>query len=125
LLSNSIDYSNDYSGYFDPTNAQQKAVVFFINKIISQETGNILLVAIPTPEDFKRVKNGYKKNEMLWWRSFTSFEKNGKGKVNFVDLIDYPPTDVSDLYLSCDGHWSPFGNEWAAKIISHKLSTLR
>ena len=36
----------------------------------------------------------------------------------FIDLIKYPISNLNDLYLKCDGHWTPEGNKWAADIIS-------
>ena len=39
----------------------------------------------------------------------------------FIDLIKYPILNLEELYLKCDGHWSPKGNMWAAKIISDHL----
>ena len=50
--------------------------------------------------------------------------KNGTstvGKFTFIDLINYPTSNLENLYLKCDGHWSPLGNKWAAEIISNKL----
>ena len=32
--------------------------------------------------------------------------------------IDQLPDNLNKIYLECDGHWSPEGNLWAAKIIS-------
>ena len=39
-------------------------------------------------------------------------------KFTFIDLINYPPENLNEIYLKCDGHWSQKGNMWAAKIIS-------
>ena len=39
----------------------------------------------------------------------------------FVDLIKFSPNNINEIFLKCDGHWSPEGNLWAAKIISDHL----
>ena len=39
----------------------------------------------------------------------------------FIDLIKYPVSNLENLYLKCDGHWTSEGNKWAAEIISKYL----
>ena len=43
-------------------------------------------------------------------------------KFTFIDLIQYPISNLEDLYLKCDGHWTVTGNKWAAEIISKILT---
>ena len=31
--------------------------------------------------------------------------------------MDHLPVDTDELFFSCDGHWSPTGNRWAAEVI--------
>jgi hypothetical protein len=115
--------THTYSGYFDPTDLQQQAAVYYINKIVSVSASfakNILIVAIPTPADFERVALGQKRESMAWWRAFKDMEIERK-KVHFLDLLDHPPHRVESLFFSCDGHWSPEGNKWAAGIISKSM----
>ena len=33
----------------------------------------------------------------------------------------FPPKNIDEIFLKCDGHWTPKGNEWAAEIISAHL----
>ena len=58
-------------------------------------------------------------------KEYTISEKNDISKNNkdftFVDLIKFPISNLNDLYLKCDGHWTPKGNKWAAEIISKYL----
>lgn len=112
-----------YSGYFDPTLEQQKAAVHFIDRIIADSNAkDIVLVAIPRPPDFDAISKGRKKVEMFWWSQFASAGQRLRKPVTFVDLADSRPADVASLFLSCDGHWSPQGNEWAAEKIAPFLS---
>ncbi len=115
-----------YSGYFDASQSQQEAAIYFIDKIIMSATSkNILLVSIPRPEDFARVDSGMQRKEMLWWNSFqTAKERLGK-QVVFLDLLDYKPTNISELFGSCDGHWSPVGNKWAAEVVSAQIRKMK
>jgi hypothetical protein len=110
-----------YSGYFDPTDTQQKAAVYFIKKIVLESLAEkILIVSIPTQEDFDRVARGQKRESMTWWKTFKDLELERRS-VRFLDLLDHPSDDVKSLFFSCDGHWSPEGNKWAADIISKSM----
>lgn len=116
---------DNYSGYFSPTEEQQKAAVFFIDKIISEsKASNILLISIPRPQDISRVYNGADRNKMFWYQSFkNSASRLGKNVV-FIDLLDYlPKEDLSNIFYQCDGHWNAYGNRWAADVISSKISS--
>lgn len=113
-----------YSGYFDSSIEQQKAAVFFIDKIVKSVEGKVVLVAIPRLEDFLRIKEGANRSELYWWSSFNTAQQRLHKPVKFIDLIDFPPQDnkeLADLYFSCDGHWSPYGNQWAANQIVREL----
>ena len=34
--------------------------------------------------------------------------------------MDYLPINIDELFFTCDGHWNPNGNKWAAlTIINH------
>ncbi len=113
--------TTSYSGYFDPSEEQQKAVVYFINKIISSTTAkSVLIVSIPTEEDFIRIDNGSIRDNIFWWKSLKNLHTSNP-KVKFVDLADHRPISVKDLFFSCDAHWSPVGNQWAADIVSNYL----
>jgi len=115
-----------YSGYFDASVEQQKAAVYFIDQIISaSEAKNIVLVSIPTELDFRQVKNGHDRKEMLWWKSFATARERLRKPVVFLDLVDSEPSSIEKLFIPCDGHWNPYGNKWAAEIIAAKLKELR
>ena len=116
---------DNYSGYFSPTEEQQKAAVYFIDKIISEsKASKILLISIPRPQDISRVYNGADKNKMLWYQSFKNSSSRLGKNVVFIDLLDYLPREnQNNIFYQCDGHWSPYGNKWAADVISSKIST--
>jgi hypothetical protein len=124
LLKNSYQSIQMKSGYFDAPIDEQKAAVFFIDKIISETNAkNIILVAIPRKQDFIRIAQGADKNKTYWHSAFaTSAARLGK-PVTFIDLADHAkPEQADDLFLQCDGHWSAKGNRLSAEIISKNIT---
>lgn len=115
-------YGKDtFSGYFESDLNQQKAAIYFIKKIIEEANIDTYLVSIPRLQDFERFSNGENLKEVFWIKSLIDLSKKNK-KFTFIDLIQYPISNLEDLYLKCDGHWSVKGNKWAAKIISKIIS---
>ena len=131
-LFNNIDYNyksyrnkkkkpiTNFSGYFDSSIKQQKAVIYFLDKIINNESVNVILVSIPRPSDYNRLSDGSKLTDIYWNNYFVNKDISNNN-FKFIDLINYKPDNLDEIYLKCDGHWSPRGNLWAAKIISEHL----
>ena len=114
-------YGKDtFSGYFDSKLDQQKAAIYFIKKIIKEANIDTYLVSIPRLQDFDAFNQGENLDDVYWIKSLNNISKNNKN-FTFIDLIKYPISNLDDLYLKCDGHWTPKGNEWAAEIISRYL----
>ena len=114
-------YGKDtFSGYFDSNLDQQKAAIYFIKKIIDEANVETYLVSIPRLQDFERFNKGENLQEVFWIKSLKDLSKKNK-KFTFIDLIQYPISNLEDLYLKCDGHWTIDGNKWAAEIISKIL----
>jgi hypothetical protein len=111
-----------YSGYFDATAEQQRAAVYYVDKLLRESQVNEhILVAIPTQEDFARLASGQAREQTFWWTQFRSAgERLGKS-VKFVDLSDFKPSDVAALFNACDGHWSAYGNKWAGETVAKFL----
>tara|TARA_Y100001970_G_scaffold20893_1_gene23723 strand:- start:950 stop:2059 length:1110 start_codon:yes stop_codon:yes gene_type:complete len=118
--SNKRASNTNFSAYFDTSLKQQKAAIFFLDKIINTSSANVILVSIPRIQDFKRLSDGYKLEKVYWNNYFSQKDKSNK-KFKFVDLIKFPPKDINEIFLKCDGHWSPKGNMWSALIISKYL----
>ena len=111
---------NNFSAYFDTPLKQQKAAIFFLDKIINTSSNNVILVSIPRPQDFKRLSDGSRLDNVFWNNYFLKKDKINN-KFKFIDLINFPPKNIDEIFLKCDGHWSPKGNMWSAKIISEHL----
>ena len=108
---------SNFSGYFDSDINQQRAVIYFLDKIIENTSSDVILVSIPRPNDYERLKNGSDLNNIFWNKYYVNKDSNNSN-FKFIDLINYVPSNLDEIYLKCDGHWSPKGNLWAARIIS-------
>ena len=114
-------YGKDtFSGYFDSKLDQQKAAIHFIRKIINEANIETYLVSIPRLQDFAKLDKGENLEEIFWIKSLNTMSQNIKN-FTFIDLIKHPISNLENLYLKCDGHWTAEGNRWAAEIISKKL----
>jgi len=116
--------SLDYAGYYDSTEDQQKAVVFYIKKLFKlakESRKKNIIVLIPGIEDIARFKvSGNQYEEQFWYRNFS--ELASLHGVQIIDLMKFLPlSDSRPLFLECDPHWSPHGNKWAGEIISKHL----
>ncbi len=77
---------------------------------------------IPRQSDFVKLKNqGYDFKIVRELKEFAEAYPN----VQIVDLlpslnsyVEKHQLDVDDLYLSCDGHWTPLGNKVAAAAVA-------
>jgi hypothetical protein len=117
-----LDSSNGYSGYFDATEEQQKAAVWFIDDLISSsDAKKIFLVSIPARSDYKQLKAGRSVDEMFWYKSFNSAAYRLNKDVTFVDLSKIEQKNSNDLFLPCDAHWGNAGNAMAAAELSRLI----
>ena len=109
-----------YSGYFDFSDAELKAVLWSfaqIKKLAGER--NVTIAIIPRRGDFTRVAAEGKNRLGDIMKKF--------GAENGIDIIDLlapmqatqPNTDK--LFLPCDEHWSALGNRVAADVLAAKL----
>jgi len=112
--------SINFSGYFDSSLEQQKAVIYFLDKMINSSTANVILVSIPRINDLKRLSKGSKVSDLYWNNYYTNMDTSNNN-FKFIDLIKHMPDNPEEIYLKCEGHWNAYGNKWVAKIISKYL----
>ncbi|HEV2185906.1 MAG TPA: hypothetical protein VGR70_01785 [Stellaceae bacterium] len=109
-----------YSGYFDFTDAQLKAVLWSfvqIKKLAGER--NVTIAIIPRRSDFARV--AAEGNNRLGDIMKRFGAENG---IDIVDLLPLMPAiepDTEKLFLPCDGHWSALGNRVAADVLEKAL----
>ncbi len=116
------DETLDYSGYFEATTFQQRNVMSSIKEIILlAEDKEVVVVSIPTAPDYwKFLSDNRNPKDMYWHQTLTELEKK-EANFRFIDLIYEPVDNYKELFHSCDGHWSEFGNKWVAEALKSKI----
>jgi hypothetical protein len=111
-----------YSGYYDATPVQQRAAIYFIEKIIDQNKGKkTIILIIPKSDDIIRMRStGKAYTDQYWYQAFISIAKS-KPNVDVIDMMSSMPQDYERLFLKCDGHWTAAGNQVAANLIASRL----
>jgi hypothetical protein len=115
-----------FSGYFDvPADRQQAALHAMKALVHSSLARQIVIAAIPTAPDLARVAAGEDPRTTPWRKSLEGIAMTVADKdFRFVDLADSFPTNASNLFSVCDGHWTPEGNRLAAETISRSISVM-
>ena len=68
----------------------------------------------------EKIKSGIGYRHLNWYQKIKTISKNTN--THLIDLADYVPlNNYKNLFFDCDSHWSPEGNEWAAKIVSEQV----
>ncbi len=111
----------DYAGYFDFTHQEflrmRKSLVELYALV---PRGRLAVMGIPRLIDLMRYKQ--KRVNPFGDAMTRAAEEIG---FQFVDML--PPMSEAfagrerELYLGCDGHWSPLGHDFAAKILARRL----
>lgn len=109
-----------YSGYFDFTDAQLKAVLWSFTEI-KRLAGdrNVTIAIIPRRGDFARVaaEGSNRLGDIM--KRFGA--ENGIDIVDLLAPMQAIEPDTERLFLSCDGHWSADGNRVAADALEKAL----
>ncbi len=88
----------------------------YLESLIKHKNVKSYIVIIPTSYDI----NNYQKNKidyknLYWFKKIKKIsEKNNSVLIDLLDFIDFKKK--SFYFHSCDGHWSEYGNDFAAKI---------
>ena len=109
--------------YKAATELQQANVVASYEAIAKVANGRrVSVVIIPSILDIKylqgdRNQHSYKSEH--WYQGLKRIaEKSGGSLVNLLEVV---PKEWRPLFFSCDGHWSPAGNAWAAGFIFERV----
>ena len=122
--------------WFSASKELQNAAMYWIDKTIDKASQNsniktITLFSIPTLNDFKYFqKHSDQLNTPLWVQHLNR-RQSSNPKFRFINGLAFTPKTIDENamnFQSCDPHWSPVGNHWAAEIIfkqykSHLLGT--
>ncbi len=112
---------NNYSGYFDASDIQQEAVIYFLDKIIDSDLSKkFYLISIPRQNDIIRSKN--QNLDRIHWYNYYLKKSDKQINFEFIDLLNYLPENYEKLFFKCDGHWSQYGNMWVSDILQKKIA---
>jgi hypothetical protein len=108
-------------GYFETNDDRIAAAKYYLRSIVTMAKGKkIIIMVIPTYDEIVALKN----EKSPWLDSFAR-EFDG-GNVKVVDLAQtmtrMSDADIKRLFLSCDPHWSPYGQAVAADILQKNIS---
>ncbi len=115
------------AAWFSTPFNQQKAALYWLSLLIEKASSidrvkRITLLAIPSLHDISYMTKRELDPETPYWvRSLRESELTNS-KLEFINGLRYMPTQRSSqlsLFQSCDPHWSPKGNKWAADLISN------
>lgn len=119
---------DEFSGYYDVKASQLDAAQHFLKRIIAlSQNGKprqVVLYSIPRSIDFERKKSA--SGEPSSSKMFRQLEKDHPN-VHFIDGLDAMPKidpNLSQYYLSCDGHWTALGHKIAGDLITKKLKEI-
>jgi hypothetical protein len=109
------------SYFFDASDRQQLHIILAYEGILEAAVNkSVLFVLIPSALDITRWKSEPDRDsyqQSYWYQSIKNFQNRTEQRVKLINLMEHLPSQTSELFFSCDGHWSPHGNEWAAKVI--------
>ncbi len=105
-----------YAGYADYGDEQFARVRFALERIVEHAAGRpVLVFTIPRPADFERVPHAG--TSRLAEDMQRAAREVGFQYVDLLRLLRNVEGGTDRLFLSCDGHWSPWGHEVAAGIL--------
>ena len=109
-------------GYFFDDHEAIDGSLYFSKKLLS-EASNLerrLIVIIPTQIDLDNMYNGKNYKNLKWYLDL----KRISSQTNSIlfDLADHLKNENWEkMLLTCDGHWSAYGNNIIAKLINKKF----
>jgi hypothetical protein len=108
-----------YTGYFDATQEQQGAALYFVEKLVQEAAPRrLMILVIPTGADMKRIRSRESYKDQYWFEKLRSM--TASGDIELIDMADHMPDDYASLFLPCDNHWNALGHLATAKLIAAK-----
>jgi hypothetical protein len=108
-----------YSGYFDFSQQQLAATLYYLKQIKDNANGKpVSFFTIPRLSDLIRLQS--EKSPLV--QKLKEFA--AANELSYIDLSESMIANtkkVTELFLPCDGHWSAFGHSVATEILSSKL----
>lgn len=104
-----------YRSYSHNDKASIDSSLFYVKKILNSNNDvKKSIIIIPRIEDIIKFHENKDYKEYYWYKNLKLIAD--ENNVKLIDLLDYSLFEVKHLYFhSCDGHWSAYGNNFAAK----------
>ncbi len=113
-----------YSGYYDGTQEEQEAAIYFLEKIVTEaKAKKVMILVIPSREDLAQIHSGRPYKDQYWYKKLRSLEA-ANSNVDVIDMAPKMPSDYMKFFQPCDNHWNELGNMEAAKIIADRYRSL-
>ena len=114
-----LNYGYDNLSYFIKDKKKINHTLNFVEKIISSKKVKTYIVIIPTIYDINLMKKR-KYKELYWYKKINQIAASNNSTL--IDLMDHVDYEKRYRYFhSCDGHWSEFGNKFAAEVFIKKF----
>ena len=116
ILDINLNYGYENLSYFYKEKENIDYTFKYLENIINHKNVKSYIVIIPTIYDinnFQKNKTDYK--NFYWYEKIIEIsERNNSILIDLMDFIDFKKKPF--YFHSCDGHWSEYGNNFAAKI---------
>jgi hypothetical protein len=116
LLDVNFDYGFKNLSYFYKNKKNIDHTFDYLNKLINIKKVKSYIIIIPTNYDisnFQKSNENYK--DLYWYKEIAKIAINNNSVL--IDLMDYVDFKKKPFYFhSCDGHWSEYGNSFAANV---------
>lgn len=101
--------------YFTDNAERVDAALFFVNQLLSVVgQKKVTLMIIPTVSDLQYISQGMTYQDKAWYTGLQEIADTHGAR--FIDLAErHSDSDFEQYFLSCDGHWTPAGNAFAAE----------
>lgn len=116
ILDINLNYGYENLSYFYKDKLSIDYTFEYLENMIKYKKVNSYIVIIPTIYDinrFQKKKINYK--NFYWYKKINKIsDRNNSVLIDLMDHIDFKKKPF--YFHSCDGHWSDYGNSFAAKI---------
>jgi hypothetical protein len=85
-----------------------------INDLAKKYSVPLIIIDIPTPRMNKNRKKKY--NRMEYMKNFSK-----KNELEYFNLIEYYPENISEIFIKNDSHWNNLGHKFISSFFKEKI----
>lgn len=111
-----FNYGYNELSYFYKIEKNIDYTFSYLEELLSSKKVKTYIVIIPTIFDINNfLSTGLNYKNLYWYKKLTALSERNNSTL--IDLMDYKDfKKKSNYFHSCDGHWSEFGNNFAAEV---------